>query len=39
MYAYISTPTDNQVVRVADGDVPKRSADQDPEGRPATPAR
>ncbi|MGV0791807.1 PQQ-dependent sugar dehydrogenase [Mycolicibacterium sp. XJ1819] len=23
MYAYISTPTDNQVVRVADGDVPK----------------
>jgi glucose/arabinose dehydrogenase len=23
MYAYISTPTDNRVVRVADGDVPK----------------
>jgi len=23
MYAYISTPTDNQVVRIADGDVPK----------------
>lgn len=23
MYAYISTPTDNRVVRVADGDIPK----------------
>ncbi|MGA8251521.1 MAG: PQQ-dependent sugar dehydrogenase, partial [Mycobacterium sp.] len=23
MYAYISTPTDNRVIRVADGDVPK----------------
>ena len=23
MYAYVSTPTDNQVIRIADGDVPK----------------
>ena len=23
MYAYISTPTDNRVIRIADGDVPK----------------
>ena len=23
MYAYVSTPTDNRVIRIADGDVPK----------------
>ena len=26
MYAYVSTPTDNQVIRIADGDSPSRSS-------------
>ena len=33
MYAYISTPTDNRVVRIADGDVPKPILTGIPEGR------
>jgi glucose/arabinose dehydrogenase len=32
MYAYISTPTDNRVVRVADGDVPKDILSGIPKG-------
>lgn len=32
MYAYISTPTDNRVVRIADGDVPKNILTGIPKG-------
>jgi glucose/arabinose dehydrogenase len=32
MYAYISTPTDNRVVRIADGDVPKDILSGIPKG-------
>ena len=33
MYAYISTPTDNRVIRIADGDMPKDDPDRNPQGR------
>ena len=33
MYAYISTPSDNRVIRVADGDTPERHLDGNPQGR------
>ena len=33
MYAYISTPTDNRVVRIADDDVPKQILTGIPKGR------
>src|ERR1700753_471415 len=32
MYAYISTPTDNRVIRVADGDIPKDILTRIPQG-------
>ncbi len=32
MYAYISTPTDNRVIRIADGDVPKAILTGIPKG-------
>lgn len=32
MYAYISTPTDNRVIRVADGDIPKNILTGIPKG-------
>lgn len=32
MYAYISTPTDNRVVRIADGDIPKTILSGIPKG-------
>jgi glucose/arabinose dehydrogenase len=32
MYAYISTPTDNRVIRIADGDVPKEILTGIPKG-------
>ena len=33
MYAYVSTPTDNRVIRIADGDVPKPILTGHPQGR------
>ena len=33
MYAYISTPTDNRVIRVADGDTPEGHLDRNSQGR------
>ncbi|MDY6995140.1 MAG: PQQ-dependent sugar dehydrogenase [Actinomycetota bacterium] len=35
MYAYVSTPTDNQVIRIADGDVPKPILTGIPKGATA----
>lgn len=39
MYAYISTPTDNRVIRIAEGDVPKDILTGISRAPPATPGR
>ena len=39
MYAYISTPTDNRVIRIADGDVPKDLLTGIPKGAVGTTGR